>query len=160
MRGRGAGNLRAWSLAVLVAAGAVVLGACSPSLEPLYRDFDASQSRGADGPAAADPRLASAEAALVEAGWTLAADPPAGILATEPRTLSRWGLYRVEAYVEVVPMNEHTVRVLWHPYRKYVTGGRSKIPFLTGRLRRTVVADLEAAMEAQGLTLETSTLRR
>lgn len=119
------------------------LGGCSPSLSPLYRDFEVRNRAGAD-----EARI---EAALEQAGWSPAPDVSPSAVTTEERTLTQWGLYKVTARLEVVPLGDGHVRVLVHPYRKFVTGSRSKIPYLSRSLRNQLLPDLNKAFEAQGL---------
>ena len=138
---------RRFSLAALV-----LLAGCAPSVTPLYRDYAA--------PMAAPPTTATADArsldrlreALVEAGWTVlpASDAPA-VVSTAPRGFGDWGLYRVEAHLDVVPVGDRHVRVLVHPVRRYVTGSASKIGFLTRGLRGRVLGTLDAALSRRGL---------
>ncbi len=121
----------------------LLLAACSPALHPLYRDY-AVNIRGAS----VEERLRSA---LEEAGWDLAPRGAGNALGTTPRRLRHWGLYSVVVTVEVVPVGTDYVRLFVHPYRHYVTGNRSKIPFLKGSIRRRVLADLDRALEERGL---------
>ncbi len=120
---------------------------CSPSLSPLYRDYEVAR-----GDAPEDLR-AAIEAALVEAGWTPVAASAPNVVATETRVFNDWGLYKTEAFLEVAPLGDRYVRVLVHPYRKYITGGRSKIPYMKGGLRRALLPELNRAFEAHGLYL-------
>lgn len=122
------------------------LGACSPSLSPLYRDYQVPAGERA----ALEDRIA---AALEDAGWdTVATDLP-NTIATEERTLSNWGIYKVTAFMEVAPLGNEYVRVFIHPYRRYVFGGKGKIPFLTGRVRSKFMPELNKAFSAHGLHL-------
>jgi hypothetical protein len=129
------------SLALLVLATG--LSACAPRLAPLYHDY---QVTTADTPAA--DRV---KAALEEAGWQVRASDTPNVIATEERTLTHWGLYKIEASLEVATLGDEHVRVFIHPYRHYVTGGRSKIPFLRRRLRGLVLPDLTEALSKRGL---------
>ncbi|HYE94583.1 MAG TPA: hypothetical protein VD962_00100 [Rubricoccaceae bacterium] len=125
------------------------LAACSPSLSPLYRDYEVHATPAG---AAADvpSRL---RAALAEAGWTeVPADAP-NVLSTAPRQVSNTGLYRVEVSVDLAPVGERFVRVFFHPWRYSLTGGRSKLPYLTGGVRRAVLPALTAALERQGFVV-------
>lgn len=131
------------------------LSACSPSLSPLYRDYEVPS----DSLAAASvlPRL---RLALAEAGWTVTESVVPNVVATERKTLSDWGLYRVEVYLEVAPLGTDHVRVFVHPQRRFITGGRSKIQFLVPSLRRSILPDLNEALERQGLTMARSAKER
>lgn len=128
----------------ILAALALLASACAPSFSPLYRDYEPT------GPEAASTRAARLEAALEAADWTLAPSDVDDVVVTEPRTLRHWGLYRVRVHLEAVPMGGDYVRVFFHPYRYYVTGNRSKIPYFKGSLRRALLPELNAALEAQG----------
>jgi hypothetical protein len=130
------------TLSLLVLALAVLPG-CSPSFSPLYRDYER-----ASGKAGAQEQI---EAALAETGWRVVPGSAPRVVATEERTLQNWGLYRVVASLEVVPVGDDYVRLYIHPYRKYFTGNRSKIPFLKGSLRRAVLPELSEAFRAYGL---------
>ncbi len=122
-------------LSLLLSAG------CTPRLAPLYRDF-ATASEGTSSERAAR--------ALEAAGWTLAPSPANGTLATEPRRMSDWGLYQAYLSVEVLPLGGPYVRVLFHPYRRYITGGRGKISYLPSAMRRKTLPPLIEALEAEG----------
>jgi hypothetical protein len=89
--------------------------------------------------------------ALQAAGWELASSEITNVVRTEPQTLSRWGIYKVTAYLEAVPVGEDHVRIYFHPYREYVTGGRSKIPFLTEGVQEELLLPLHRELEKQGL---------
>ena len=130
----------------------LTLSACAPSLAPLYRDYEVEQPS-----ASIQPLL---EGALQEAGWTLEEAPAANIVRTQPRTLSRWGLYDVVASLEVAPVGDQHVRLYVHPYREYITGGRSKIPYLKGSIRRAFLPELTEALEARGLKLLGTPIQR
>ncbi|MEM6783632.1 MAG: hypothetical protein AAF624_07855 [Bacteroidota bacterium] len=167
--------------AVLVSLLLGLASGCAPSISPLYRDFAppqaldarasvgseaASSSETAAGATAAGATAAGAglpdEAELVDlasralqrAEWTLASTPyDASTLRTEARTINNLGLYRTEVTLEVVPLRGGFVRVHVHPYRHYLVGGRSKLPYLNPGLRRAVLPALEDAFEAEGLRM-------
>ncbi|MEO1479612.1 MAG: hypothetical protein AAFV01_13655, partial [Bacteroidota bacterium] len=152
--------------AVLVCVLLGLVSGCAPSVSPLYRDFAASSvldaaSNGATVPAEeALPSTDSpvlievASRALERAEWTLAPAPyEATTLRTEARTVSNLGLYRTEVTLEVVPLSAGFVRVHVHPYRHYLVGGRSKLPYLNPGLRRALLPALEEAFEAEGLQM-------
>ncbi|MFQ5569456.1 MAG: hypothetical protein ACE5G0_07260 [Rhodothermales bacterium] len=121
----------------------VTLSACSPSLSPLYRDYEVQ--------AETRPVEERIERALSETGWkTVSASTPNAV-STEERKVSSWVIYRVFVSLEVVPIGDEYVRLYFHPYRKYFTGGRSKIPYLNKSLRRSLLRDLNAAFREQGL---------
>lgn len=126
---------------------AVVAASCAPAISPLYRDYAYD---GHDEPAAAVEQSGLRDA-LMAAGWTVIPGPSGNVLATEPRTYRRWGLYRTEVELEVAPVAGPYVRVLIHPYRRFFTGGRSKIPYLKRGLARAVLGPLTDALGEAGL---------
>lgn len=128
------------SLAVLLALG---LTACSPRLTPLYRDFEVTAQE--------TPVETRVTAALQDAGWDVVETETPNLIATEEQTMSNWGLYKVRVGLEVAALGDRHVRVFVHPYRDYITGGRSKIPFLKGHLRDQVLKDLAEALKEHGL---------
>jgi hypothetical protein len=112
----------------------------------LYRDYSVPEAVVQN-----EEVLTRLQAALIDAGWQIAPEEIGNMVRTEPRTLSRWGLYKVTIYVEAVPIGSDYVRFYFHPYREYVTGGRSKIPFFNSRAQAEVLPDLTDALEEQGL---------
>lgn len=143
---------------LLAAALGVAAAGCAPSLSPLYRDFErVGPPPEASREAVLPPSAARAEQtvladALQDAGWQLAPGPGPAV-ATAPRVLSRWGLYDVYVAVELVPTGGPYVRAFFHPFRRFVTGGRSKIPYLPGRAERRLLRPLADALEARGYQL-------
>lgn len=142
--------------------GLVATAGCAPSFSPLYRDFDIEPaadlplaeraSAGAETPTKRDDDVYERiRTALAEAGWEEAPPASSNVVSTEPRQLSDWGLYRVLVSLDVVPIGDHHVRVLFHPVRRYFTGGRSKIPYLSSGLRQALLPELNEAFETQGL---------
>ena len=126
-----------------------ILPACSPALSPLYRDYEIRNTPEAvDGPVQARMR-----AALQAADWQMTDSDISNVVATEARTLSNWGLYKVTVSLEAVPVGRDYVRVYFHPYREYITGGRSKLPYLSKNLRTALLPELNEALESQGLAL-------
>lgn len=125
------------------------LAACSPSLSPLYRDY--TLERAGDATEAVSAMASRIQSALQSAGWETAASSPPNAIATKERTLRNWGLYRVVVELEVVPLGTEHVRVYFHPYRRYLFGGRGKMPFLTRSLQRSLLPDLNEALEEEGL---------
>ena len=142
------GMLRAFAL--LLAVLALNLAACAPSIAPLYRDYEAQPS---------DPRVGDSDVfarlrlALADAGWDEAPADAPNVISTTPRTLSSWGFYRTELALDVAPINERFVRVYFHPVRYSFLGGRSKIGYLSGGVRRAVMPALNEALEAQGFVV-------
>lgn len=131
----------------LVAIGALtallLATACSPSLSPLYRDFEIAPSD-----TSLNARIA---AALIEAGWdTVSTDVPNAVT-TDEKVLSNWGIYRVSASLEVTPLGRNHVRVFVHPYRQYFIGGRGKIPYLTRPLASKFLPALNTAFRKHGI---------
>lgn len=123
---------------------------CSPTLSPLYRDYD----RPAGAPTAADDENfeGSVARSLRMADWEVIDSDLPNVVVTAPRTFKRWWLYRVEASLEVAPLSHTHARVLVHPYRVYFTGRRSKIPFFRRSLQRAILKDLNAALATEGIT--------
>lgn len=140
-----------WKSAVLVFA--VAAAGCAPSISPLYRDYDL---RSQDGDGVRERILR----ALEETRWTAVPTPVPHVIATDTVTMQRWGLYRVEVSLEFAPVGDRYVRVLVHPYRKYFTGARRKIPYFKRRLRRAILPELRGALEAQGLYAIGSAMER
>lgn len=143
--------------------GSVVSVGCAPSFSPLYRDFDiepvavhtatVEQTRAdsENAPAQASAIYARIRTALAEAGWEEGSSAAPNVVSTEPKTLGDWGLYRVLVTLDVIPIGDRHVRVLFHPVRRYITGGRSKIPYLNSGMRQALLPGLNEAFEAQGL---------
>lgn len=127
----------------------VLLSACAPAISPLYRDYAVEPAAESAGDTEVYARL---QTALTQARWTLAPSAPPNAVTTEARTFRTWGLYRVEVSLEAVPIGGDHVRVYVHAHRRYVTGSRSKIPYLRRSLARDVFPDLNEAFTAQGLT--------
>ncbi|MDX1741783.1 MAG: hypothetical protein R3178_10835 [Rhodothermales bacterium] len=126
---------------------------CAPSISPLYRDYDLREETGGD----IRERI---QAALADTRWRAVSAPTPHVVATDTVTLQRWGLYRVEVSLEVAPVGDRYVRVFVHPYRRYFTGARRKIPYFKRRLRRSILPELARAFEAQGLYAIGSAMER
>lgn len=119
------------------------LSACAPTTSPLYRDFEVT---------AQDEEIqARLATALQDAGWNLTESSAPNALTTEERTVNAWGMYKVVAYLEAIPMGGSYVRVYVHPFRIYFTGNRSKIPFMNSSLQREILKDIYASFDQQGL---------
>jgi len=126
----------------------ILLAGCSPKLSPLYRDYELGTE---DQEAVDDDVFERIERGLQSAGWTLVDGITENVVATESRTFRQWGLYSIEVDLEIAPVGGDYVRLFVHPYRIYFTGSRSKIPYLRGSLARSVLKDLHAAFEEEGL---------
>ena len=122
---------------------ALSLSACAPSLSPLYRDYEIQTED--------QPIAQRIEEALIEAGWQTTPSSAPNVIATQERKVRSWGLYTIVVSLEVVPVGESYVRLYLHPYRKYFTGNRSKIPFLKKGLQRALLKDLNETFESRGL---------
>ncbi len=120
-----------------------VLSACSPALHPLYRDYKVAPHT--------DVVEARIERALASSGWHSVPGPAPNVIATNERRVRSWGVYSVVVSLEAVPVGDGYVRLLVHPYRHYIWGTRSKVPFLNSTIRRSVLRDFDAAMAAQEL---------
>ena len=142
----------------------VLFSGCSPKLSPLYRDYEVvhdstetmAMPAGSDAETSGPMEDRSAtfqdiRAGLEAAGWTVTEGVTDNVLATEPRKFREWGVYSIEVDLEVAPVGGNYVRLLVHPYRIYFTGAKRKIPYLRGTLARSVLKDLHAAFEEQGL---------
>jgi hypothetical protein len=143
-------------MSVAIIATVWILAGCAPSISPLYRDYDL---RDAGDVRDTDMRE-RIRAALDETRWTVVSSSAPHVVATDTVTLQRWGLYRVEVSLEVAPVGDRYVRVLVHPYRKYFTGARRKIPYFKRRLRRSILPELARAFETQGLYAIGSAMER
>lgn len=151
-------SLRSLALACVLLLVGLLVG-CAPSISPLYRDYEvepaplaglAGSDDATSGAASDAAVLGRLRTALAEAGWTEEATPIPNTVSTEDRQLSDWGLYRVLVSLDAIPMGERHVRVQFHPVRRYITGGRSKIPYLGSGLRSALLPDLNAALKAHG----------
>lgn len=128
---------------LLLGLSALLIAGCSPTLYPLYRDYEFDPGNPA--------LLSSIEEALVEAGWELIPPPAPNGVATADRQIRDWVIYRVVVQVEAVPVGAKHVRLFVHPYRIYATGSRSKIPFLKRSIRRRVIHDIDRVFESRNL---------
>ena len=116
---------------------------CNHTLSPLYRDYDVPPGEG--------DVYERIRTALAEAGWEEAEPSARNVVTTKPRDVRNWGLYEVRVWLDVAPVNDRYVRVLFHPYRYYITGTRGKIAYLNRSLRNAFLDDLNAAFSDQGL---------
>lgn len=160
---------------------AILLAGCSPTLSPLYRDYEVREpgavvvdgSAPTEGPTndAYDPQCAGgstadcAEATFIDdaelhrrieqglrnAGWTITESVTDNVVTAEAREFREWGIYSVEVELEVAPVGGDYVRLMVHPFRKFFTGKRRKIGYLRGSLARAALKDLHASFEEQGL---------
>ena len=137
---------------VLAGLLALSLSACAPSLSPLYRDYEVQ--------AEDQPITERIEEALAEAGWESKPSSAPNAIATQERKVRSWGLYSVVVSLEAVPVGGGYVRLYLHPYRKYFTGNRGKIPYLNTTLRRSVLRDLNEAFQTRGLVAIGTSLER
>ena len=134
--------------AFLLVSALVALTGCAPSITPLYRDFEPEHHSIASAP---DSVRADVRAALVAAGWTVGAPSAEGFVTTEERVLGERLLYRVVASLDVALIGDRAVRVYVHPYRRYVTGNRSKLGFLSAGMEQDILPDLREALEARSI---------
>lgn len=139
-------NRRSPILCILLLA--IALTGCSPSLSPLYRDYEVPADSSYS--AADTTRIKNA---LRDAGWTVRPANQSNVIATAPRVLDNWFLYKVEVSIEMIPINDRYVRLFVHPRRRYITGGRTKISFLKESLRDEVVPPLNEAFNKYGYEL-------
>ncbi len=143
---------------VLAGLLALSLSACAPSLSPLYSDYEIQTD--VEGQTIDQPLAERIAEALAEAGWQSAPSSAPNAIATEERRVRSWGLYNIVVSLEAVPVGESYVRLYLHPYRKYFTGNRSKIPYLKRGLRRALLKDLNETFERQGLVAVGTKLER
>lgn len=135
-----------YSIAWVGLMGLLLIAGCSPSLTPLYKDYEVPETND-------DVQVRIVEA-LQEAGWKMADDPVMDtVVKTEERVLNRRGIYKTLAVLEIVPVGDHFVRVLIHPYRDHLIGTKSKLPYLPGNIRRQIVPPLTESFEDVGLYL-------
>ncbi len=134
-----------------VAAGISLFGAvcllagCSPSLGPMYRDYEVTDSL-----TSSDIEARIVEA-LEAAGWEHTEGATENVVKTEDRTLNYRLLYKTSAFLEIVPIGDEYVRVLIHPYRNHLIGIRSKLPYLPSNVERRIVPPLTEALAERGL---------
>ncbi|NND71589.1 MAG: hypothetical protein HKN43_08415 [Rhodothermales bacterium] len=136
-------NSTTYRVSVAAVFAVLVLTGCSPSLSPLYRDFE----HNAD----TDDVRERVERALTDANWQIDSSVDQTLITTESRTFKHWLLYRVEASLQVTEVDGDYVRVLINPYRVYFTGRRSKVPYLKKRLGRSVMRDFQRELDQEGL---------
>ncbi|MDX1531765.1 MAG: hypothetical protein R3362_09590 [Rhodothermales bacterium] len=135
------------ALSLLLALG---LTGCAPSLSPLYKDYRIGPAPQTE--TAPDTSVyARIRAALSGTGWEEVPPEAPNVVSTAPREMGDRLLYRITVSLDVAPIGDRHVRVFFHPYRRFITGGRSKISHLSGSLRAALLADLNAAFEAHGL---------
>lgn len=128
---------------------------CSPSLSPLYRDYQVPADSSYT---AAD--MSRLRSALQEAGWTVKKGDKSNVLRTQSRVVDNWLLYKIEVSLETIPINEKHVRLFIHPRRRYITGGQTKISFLKEGLREELVPPLTDALEAHGFEIANTSSSR
>ena len=114
---------------------------CGRTLSSLYEDY-----RIEDAPLSSIEVYEAIKESVVEAGWTLGESPAPNVISTEEATVSQWGLYKVVVSIDVAPISGKHVRVFFHPYRVYLWGARSKMPYLSRRVRNFVLPDLTTAL--------------
>lgn len=134
--------------ALWMAACAVLLAACAPRLSPPYRDYEV---RAAPASAASDTSVtARLEAAVVEAGWTLAPAPDDAIVSTEAQRVGTGLFSTTTAALDLIPLDGGFVRVLVRGESRSLLGGRTKVFTLNGSLRRAVLRPLGEALATRG----------
>ena len=127
------------------------MASCAPPTAPLYHDYEqAPELVRQRGEAPSEEDMARLASALEEAGWTVKRSDLPGVVATEPRTVRRWGLYRIDVSLEAAPVGERHVRIFVHPFRRFITGGRSKLFAMDRGLRRTLLPPLDSAFVNYG----------
>jgi hypothetical protein len=124
----------------------VVLAGCGHSLSPLYEDYRISTEAVGD----ADIHVLI-EQAVIDAGWTIDEPDAPNVVSTAEATVTHWGLYKVVVSLDVVAINNEHVRVFVHPYRIYIWGSRSKMPYMSRRIRNFVIPDLSETLADRGI---------
>lgn len=124
---------------------------CSPTITPLYRDFEV-QADGSERASFSDESiLERVRAGLEEAEWPVSEGVTENTVETQARTYRRWGIYNVQVHLEVVPIGGEYVRVMVHPYRVFFTDRSRQIGYLRGSLARSIMNDIQDPFEDQGL---------
>lgn len=116
---------------------------CSPTLSPLFRDYEVAGD--------VRPDTSLLRSALREAGWQIQPTPALPVVRTEPRTINDWLLYKVRVQLDVARVNDRQVRVFIHPRREYVFGARSKLMYLKQTLHEEFVPELNRAFARHDL---------
>ena len=129
---------------LLIVLTLLVVG-CAPRLAPTYRDYVASAEAPAD-------RTATVREAATEAGWTVTESGVRSVVSTAPMRISTGVFSRVDASLDLAPLDGRYVRVYVHAVRRSVFGTRSKLPALSRSLRDRALGDLTRALAARGLT--------
>jgi hypothetical protein len=130
----------------------ILLAGCSPSITPLFRDFEVAAGEPAE--------PSEIAAALSAAGWTLVSEENAPAIRTEPRAFRKRLISHTEARLEAIPMGGQYVRVLIRADRVYVTGHRGPLGYLPEGVRREIVPPLRAAFAEHGMVLVPTTVER
>jgi hypothetical protein len=140
-------NILTLALATILLSAALV--GCTPSVSPLFRDFEVRA-------AADDPGLI--REALEAAGWSIAPDTTSSYLRTLPRRFNERGIAASEVELEIVPMARQHVRVFIYAQRVYFFGHRGTLPYLSSGLRDRFVPQLSQAFGERGMVLVTDTV--
>ena len=137
--------MRRYRYIFFILSGIVVISiaGCSPSLSPLFRDYEI------DNPV--DTVEERIRRALEADDWELAETNIPNVVKTTDRVLNRRLIYKTVISLEVVPIEGEYVRVFIHPYRDNLIGGKSKIPYLPANIRRQVIPSITQAFEEEGL---------
>lgn len=122
----------------------VALSGCAPRLVPPFADF-ASPS------GALAPSNDVLEAALAEAGWSLAPSASPPVISSAPRPIGSGLFSQTTAALDLLPLSGGTVRVLVRAERRSVLGGRTKIFALTPALQEAMLGSIRDALRSRGL---------
>lgn len=125
---------------------AVLFVGCSPRISPLYRDFSIGESSSSE--LTIHERLSRA---LEEGGWVVIDGITSNVVATESRRMRSWVIYDMEVELEASPVGNGHIRLFIHPYRRYFTGSRGKMPYLKSGLAKSVLKTLEEPFDTYGL---------
>lgn len=133
---------------------ALAWAGCAPVVTAPYRDFEDARFEARIGMARDTLDLPGrTRRALEAAGWTTRAGVVEAMVRTDPRPMRPWGLYVTEVELEALPLSGGHVRVLVHPYRRWIVGGRRKVPYLRSGLSDEILRELAPAMRAEGLVV-------
>ncbi|MFN3598002.1 MAG: hypothetical protein ACK41D_12130 [Rubricoccaceae bacterium] len=134
---------------VLLLSGVCILAAgCTPAIAPVYRDFAPHPAAGSAG--SAEALQARLRDALQASGWQDAPAPDGRVLVTAPRRVAAGVFGTTEATLFVTPLSDGFVRVQAVAVRRGLFGGRTRLPYLSPGLQRSVLGGVTEALAARG----------
>lgn len=119
---------------------------CGRTLSSLYEDYRIENT-----PIPSDEIHKAIVEAVTDAGWKLDKSAAPNVISTEEVTVAQWGLYKIVVSLDLAPINGTHVRVFVHPYRVYLWGARSKMPYMSRRVRNYVLPDLSETLAQHGI---------